>query len=48
MNISRKIENKIDNLESANTFTYKDFSIKKEGYFVASKSDEEKIITSKI
>ena len=40
MNIAKKIEEKIDNIESGNTFIYKDLDIKKEEYSAASKSIE--------
>jgi len=40
MNIAKKIEKKIDTIESGNTFTYKDLDIKKEEYSAASKSIE--------
>ena len=40
MNIAKKIEEIIDNIESGKTFTYKDLDIKKEEYSAASKSIE--------
>ena len=40
MNIAKKIEEIIDDIESGKTFTYKDFSIKKDEYAAASKSIE--------
>ena len=40
MNIAKKIEEQIDNIENGKTFTYKDLNIKKEEYSAASKSIE--------
>ena len=40
MNIAKKIEKQINNIENGKTFTYKDLNIKKEEYFAASKSIE--------
>ena len=40
MNIAKKIEEQIENIEAGKTFTYKDFNIKKEEYSAASKSIE--------
>ena len=40
MNIAKKIEEKIDNIESGKTFTYKDLDIKKGEYYAAAKSIE--------
>jgi len=40
MNIAKKIEEKINNIENGKTFTYKDLNIKKEEYAAASKSIE--------
>jgi hypothetical protein len=40
MNIAKKIEEKINNIENGKTFTYKDLNIKKGEYSAASKSIE--------
>ena len=40
MNIAKKIEEKIDNIEKGNIFTYKDLEIKKEEYSATSKTIE--------
>ncbi len=40
MNIAKKIEKKINNIENGNTFTYKDLGIKKEEYSATSKALE--------
>ncbi|RKY56746.1 MAG: hypothetical protein DRP89_00790 [Candidatus Neomarinimicrobiota bacterium] len=40
MNIAKKIEEKIGNIESGKTFTYKDLNIKKEEYSAVAKSIE--------
>ncbi len=40
MNIAKKIEEKINSIETGKTFTYKDLNIKKEEYSAASKSLE--------
>jgi len=40
MNIAKKIEEQIDNIENGKTFTYKDLNIKKDEYLAASKSIE--------
>jgi len=40
MNVAKKIEENINNIESGKTFTYKDLNIKKEEYSAASKSIE--------
>jgi len=40
MNIAKKIEKNIDNIESGKAFTYKDLDIKKEEYSAASKAIE--------
>jgi len=40
MNIAKKIEEQIDNIENGKTFTYKDLNIKKDEYSAASKSIE--------
>ena len=47
MNIAKKIEEKIDNIESGKIFTYKELNIKKEEYSAASKSIE-RLIKRKI
>ncbi len=47
MNIAKKIEEQIDNIENGKTFTYKDLNIKKEEYSAASKSIE-RLIKKKI
>ena len=47
MNIAKKIEEIIDNIERGKTFTYKDLNIKKEEYSAASKSIE-RLIKKKI
>jgi hypothetical protein len=48
MNIAKKIEEKINNIESGKTFTYKDLDIKKEEYSAASKSIERLIKKERI
>ena len=40
MNIAKKIEKRIDKIKKGNTFTYKDFAIKKEEYSATSKTIE--------
>jgi len=40
MNIAKKIEEKIKNIENGNTFTYKDLAIRKEEYSAAAKTIE--------
>ncbi len=47
MNIAKKIEEKIDNIESGKIFTYKNLNIKKEEYSATSKSIE-RLIKKKI
>jgi len=48
MNIAKKIEEKIDNIEQGNTFTYKDLTINKKEYSATSKTIERLIKKGKI
>jgi len=48
MNIAKKIEEKIDNIEQGNTFTYKDLIVKKKEYSATSKTIERLIKKGKI
>ncbi len=48
MNIAKKIQEKINSFERGNTFTYQDFSIKKEEYSATSKTIERLIKKGKI
>ncbi len=48
MNVTKKIEEKINNLERGETFTYKDLAIKKEEYIAATKTIERLIKKGKI
>ena len=48
MNIAKKIEEIIDNIEQGNTFTYKDLPITKKEYLAASKTIERLIKKGKI
>lgn len=48
MNIARKLENKINKIQSGETFTYQDLSIKKEEYTAAAKTLERLIKKRKI
>ena len=48
MNIAKKIEEKIDNIEQGDTFTYKDLSINKKEYSATTKTIERLIKKGKI